>query len=92
MLERCPPDVLISDIGMPGEDGYSLIRRVRMLGEGTARMPAIALTALSRLEDRTRALLAGYQSHLAKPVDPNELILTVASLVGRLKSVGERSL
>jgi PAS domain S-box-containing protein len=88
MIERHCPDVLVSDIGMPNEDGYVLIRRVRMLGETAARMPAIALTALSRLEDRTRALLAGYQSHLAKPVDPNELTLTVASLVGRLGSVG----
>lgn len=85
LIEGFCPDVMVSDIGMPGQDGYDLIRRVRMLGEDASRVPAVALTALSRLEDRTRALLAGYQSHLAKPVDPNELMLTVASLAGRLK-------
>jgi CheY-like chemotaxis protein len=77
------PDVLVSDIGMPGEDGYELIRKVRMLGEG-GRTPAIALTAFSRLEDRTRAMLAGFQSHLSKPVDARELLVTVASLTGRI--------
>jgi PAS domain S-box-containing protein len=82
MRER--PDVLVSDIGMPGGDGYELIRQVRMLGEDVGRLPAVALTALSRLEDRTRALLAGYQTHLAKPVDARELVVTVASLAGRL--------
>ncbi|HEY6483367.1 MAG TPA: hybrid sensor histidine kinase/response regulator [Steroidobacteraceae bacterium] len=83
-VEHSRPDVLISDIEMPGEDGYELIRKVRMLGEGAGAIPALALTALSRLEDRTRALLAGYQIHLAKPVDAGELIVTVASLAGRL--------
>lgn len=82
-IESIAPDVLISDIGMPDEDGYELIRKVRLLGE-RGRVPAIALTAFSRLEDRTRALLAGYQAHLAKPVDVNELAITVASVVGRL--------
>jgi signal transduction histidine kinase/ActR/RegA family two-component response regulator len=76
--------VLISDIGLPQQDGYELIRRVRMLGEDIGRIPAIALTALSRLEDRTQALLAGYQIHLAKPVDPRELLAIVASLAKRL--------
>lgn len=82
-IQRFRPDVLISDIGMPGEDGYELIRKVRMLGEG-GMTPAIALTALSRLEDRTRAMLAGFQSHLSKPVDSRELLATVASLTGRI--------
>jgi PAS domain S-box-containing protein len=77
------PDVLISDIGMPDEDGYELIRQVRMLGEGRAT-PAIALTAFSRLEDRTRAMLAGFQAHLPKPVDTRELLVTIASLAGRI--------
>jgi signal transduction histidine kinase/ActR/RegA family two-component response regulator len=83
-VERMHPDVLISDIGMPDEDGYELIRKVRMLGEGASDVPAVALTAFSRLEDRTRALLAGYQIHLTKPVDARELTVTVASLAGRL--------
>jgi len=84
VIERIHPDVLISDIGMPNEDGYELIRKVRMLGAGASKVPAIALTALSRLEDRTRALLAGYQIHLTKPVDARELTVTVASLAGRI--------
>jgi PAS domain S-box-containing protein len=83
-VERIRPHVLISDIGMPGVDGYELIRKVRMLGEGTGSVPAVALTALARLEDRTRALLAGYQIHLSKPVDARELTVTVASLAGRI--------
>jgi CheY-like chemotaxis protein len=84
VIERLGPDVLLSDIGMAGEDGYELIRKVRMLGDPAGRVPSIALTAFSRLDDRTRALLAGYQMHLAKPVDAGELTLTVAALAGRL--------
>jgi CheY-like chemotaxis protein len=84
--ERVNPDILISDIGMSGVDGYEMIRRVRMLGGHLARVPAIALTAYSRLEDRTQALLAGYQIHLTKPVDAAELLITVASLVGRISA------
>jgi len=84
LVERVRPDVLISDIGMPDIDGYELIRRVRMLGGGVGNVRAIALTAFARLEDRTRAMLAGYQMHLAKPVDPKELIVTVANLAGRI--------
>jgi PAS domain S-box-containing protein len=83
-VERVRPDVLVSDIGMPEQDGYELIRRVRMLGGGIGSVKALALTAFARLEDRTRAMLAGYQMHLAKPVDPRELVVTVASLVGRV--------
>ena len=82
-VERFLPDVLVSDIGLPGQDGYELIRRVRMLGGGLGRVRAVALTAFARLEDRTQAMLAGYQMHLAKPVDPRELIVTIASLAGR---------
>jgi CheY-like chemotaxis protein len=83
-LEQSRPDVLVCDIGLPGQDGYELIRRVRMLGQGGARVQAVALTAFARLEDRTQAMLAGFQMHLAKPVDPRELVVTVASLAGRV--------
>jgi len=74
------PDLLISDITMPGMDGYELLMRLRAL-EGGRRVPAIALTAFARAEDRTRSLLAGYQGHVPKPVDPAELLATVASLL-----------
>jgi CheY-like chemotaxis protein len=74
-------DVLLSDIGMPGEDGYSLIRRVRALGSsGVASTPAAALTALARKEDRQQALQAGFQLHLTKPVDSRTLVAAVAAL------------
>jgi len=78
---RQPPDVLLSDIRMPGEDGIQLIREVRELDSrrGT-RTPAAALTALARTEDRRRALNAGYQMHVAKPIDPFELAVTVEQL------------
>jgi signal transduction histidine kinase/CheY-like chemotaxis protein len=76
------PDVLVSDIGMPGEDGYELIRRVRELpAESGGRVPAIALTAYARTEDRMQALRAGYQMHVPKPVELAELVAIVASLV-----------
>jgi PAS domain S-box-containing protein len=77
------PDVIVSDIGMPDLDGYEFIHRVRRMPGAISSVPAAALTALARLEDRKRALLAGFQSHLAKPVDPAELIAMVASLTGR---------
>ena len=78
------PDVLVSDIGMPREDGYSLIRRVRALAvEAGGAVPAVALTAYARAEDRMKAVLAGFQMHVAKPVEPAELLTMVASLAGR---------
>lgn len=77
------PDVIVSDIGMPDQDGYEFMQRVRRLGGAVSSVPAAALTALARLEDRKRALMAGYQSHLAKPVDPTELVAMVASMTGR---------
>lgn len=82
VLSRERVNVVVSDVGMPGRDGYALIRQVRnenLLGLG--RVPAIALTAYARAEDRQRALLAGYQMHLAKPIEPRELIAGIASLV-----------
>jgi CheY-like chemotaxis protein len=77
------PDVLISDIGMPEKDGYDLIREIRGRNYSARDLPAVALTAFARSEDRRRAMLAGFQVHLAKPVDPEELVAVVASLVGR---------
>ncbi len=77
------PDIILSDIGMPDQDGYDFMRRVRSLEGAVADVPAAALTALARVEDRKRALMAGYQTHLAKPVDPSELVAMVASLAGR---------
>ena len=77
-------DVMVSDIGMPGEDGYALIRRVRQMpAEEGGDVPATALTAYARSEDRLRVLRAGYQMHLSKPVEPAELIAVVASLARR---------
>jgi PAS domain S-box-containing protein len=77
-------DVLVSDIGMAGEDGYSLVRRVRALGrELGGDIPAVALTAYARAEDRMKAMVAGFQQHVVKPVEPAELITVVAVLAGR---------
>jgi PAS domain S-box-containing protein len=83
LAEHGPVDAILSDISLPGEDGYSFIRKVRQLDGPVARAPAAALTALARTEDRRRALLAGFQTHVAKPVDPAELVAVIASLTGR---------
>jgi len=81
-FERQRPDVLVSDIGMPDGDGYSLIRRVRQLeGESGTRVPAVALTAFARAEDRGEALGSGFQAHLAKPIEPSELTALIARLI-----------
>jgi signal transduction histidine kinase len=78
-----PPDVLVSDIGMPNVNGYSLIRRVRALsGDRGGRTPAIALTAYARAEDGERAFAAGFQAHVTKPIDPDRLTAIVANLAG----------
>jgi CheY-like chemotaxis protein len=78
------PDVLVSDIGMPGEDGYMMMQRIRALSrEKGGGVPAVALTAYARSEDRTRSILAGFQMHISKPVAPTELIAMVSSLAGR---------
>jgi signal transduction histidine kinase/CheY-like chemotaxis protein len=83
-LQTEVPNVLVSDIGMPGEDGYSLIRRIRSLDAANGgNVPAIALTAYARAEDRMKAVLAGFQMHLVKPVEGAELVTMVASLAGR---------
>ncbi|MDT5157419.1 MAG: hypothetical protein QOH51_1776 [Acidobacteriota bacterium] len=87
-IERERPDLLISDIGMPGEDGYELIKKVRALPAGRGgKIPAIALTAYARTEDRLRALRAGYQMHISKPVELAELIAVMASLIQRNDNV-----
>jgi CheY-like chemotaxis protein len=75
--------VVVSDIGMPEHDGYELITWMRAIPGNAGRVPAIALTALARDEDRKRTLLAGYQVHISKPVDPAELVTVIASLAGR---------
>ncbi len=78
-------DLLISDIGMPRVDGYELMRRIRQQEVGTdKRLPAVALTAYARVQDRMQAIMAGYSTHVAKPVEANELVTVVASLAGRL--------
>jgi CheY-like chemotaxis protein/nitrogen-specific signal transduction histidine kinase len=80
------PDVLVSDIGMPVRDGYEFMQAVRQLrSEQGGRTPSIALTAFARPEDRALAMQAGYQVHVAKPVDPQELMARVASLAGRVR-------
>jgi CheY-like chemotaxis protein len=85
-IERERFDVLVSDIGMPEEDGYSLIRKIRNLSnERGGNVPAIALTAYARPEDRVRALRSGFQMHIAKPVESSELIAAVANLAGRMR-------
>jgi CheY-like chemotaxis protein len=83
-LKSHSPDIIISDIGMPLVDGYELIRKVRKLppGEG-GKVPAVALTAYARVEDRLKALKAGYQMHVPKPVELTELIAVVNSLMER---------
>jgi signal transduction histidine kinase/ActR/RegA family two-component response regulator len=78
-----PPSVLVSDIGMPEQDGYDLIKQMRALPGDAGRVPAVALTALARVEDRKRALSAGYQKHVSKPVNPAELVAVIASVTGR---------
>jgi signal transduction histidine kinase/ActR/RegA family two-component response regulator len=80
-LARHPVDVVISDIEMRGEDGYSLLRRIRETGYAAARLPVVALTAYGRVEDRIRALSSGFALHVPKPVEPAELIAVIASLV-----------
>jgi hypothetical protein len=78
------PDLIVSDIGMPGEDGYSLMRRVRALDpEQGGRILAIAVTAYNRAEDRAQAMAAGFQMHFPKPVNVSELGYAITSIIGR---------
>jgi CheY-like chemotaxis protein len=82
-LKTTKPAVLVCDVGMPGMDGHELIRKLRSEEGRTGRIPAVALTAFARAEDRKRSLIAGYQAHLAKPFDVGELVLLIADLVKR---------
>jgi PAS domain S-box-containing protein len=82
-VQRTRPALIVSDIGMPAMDGYQFMRALRVAEGRDERIPAVALTAFARAEDRKKSLLAGYQAHLAKPFDMAELILTAAGLLGR---------
>jgi CheY-like chemotaxis protein len=82
MLTTCRPQVLVSDLGMPGEDGFDLIRQVRKRGLHPRDLPAVALTAFVQKDDQRLALLAGFQVHLSKPIDPHDLTSVIASLAG----------
>jgi CheY-like chemotaxis protein len=79
-VEEWKPDLMISDIEMPEEDGYSLIQKIRSTEARASRLPAIALTAHARAEDRMRALRSGYDAHVAKPVEVNELVTVIEGL------------
>jgi CheY-like chemotaxis protein len=88
-IARAKPDVIISDIGMAGENGYDLIRKVRSLDpEAGGHIPAIALTAYAGAADRRRALLAGFQTHLPKPVEPEDLVAVILSLTFQQETTG----
>jgi CheY-like chemotaxis protein len=84
LLETHVPDVLVSDIGMPDIDGYELLRRIRGLPHPSMRgLPALALTAFARVEDQARSLRSGFDAHLTKPMNPGQVLATVARLGGR---------
>jgi signal transduction histidine kinase/DNA-binding response OmpR family regulator len=82
-FDQWSPDLLVSDIGMPNEDGFSLIRKVRELKSDRGKIPAIALTAYATDEDRLQALSAGFQIHLAKPIEPESFVTSIAEVLGR---------
>jgi PAS domain S-box-containing protein len=85
VIDAAPPDALVADIGMPGEDGYSLMRKIRELPpDRGGGVPALALTAYARPEDRARAMTAGFQRYVTKPIEPDELAAVIANLTRRL--------
>jgi CheY-like chemotaxis protein len=90
-IAEAPPDVLVSDLGMPAIDGFELIRRIRQMGGAARDLPAAALTAYARSEDRAKTLRSGFEMHLAKPIDPSELIAAVASLARRRSTIRKPS-
>ena len=84
-IAEVKPQVLVVDLGMPEMDGFELIARLRKsTNPAIRRIPAAALTAFARSEDRTKALRSGFEMHLAKPVDPGELVASVATLARRV--------
>lgn len=84
LVRRAPPDIVLSDIGMPGEDGYAFVKKLRALpAESGGAVPAIALTAFARVDDRARALHEGFDNHVTKPVEPIELLAVLASFARR---------
>lgn len=85
-LTAFQPDVLVSDIGMPHQDGYALIQQVRSTLPA-AQIPAVAVTAFARQEDRLQALSAGFQMHVAKPIEPTRLVSIVKNLAARKVSL-----
>jgi CheY-like chemotaxis protein len=89
-INEVRPHALIADLGMPQMDGFELIARIRASADAAVReVPAAALTAFARSEDRTRALRAGFEMHLAKPVDPGELVASVSTLVRRTRRASD---
>jgi CheY-like chemotaxis protein len=91
-VKRVRPDMIISDIGMPSEDGYEFLARLRQLSDAEGGdTPAVALTAFARAEDRRRALMAGFQMHLPKPVEPAELIAVAANLCAATRRANARA-
>jgi CheY-like chemotaxis protein/anti-sigma regulatory factor (Ser/Thr protein kinase) len=86
MIDAIAPDVLVSDIGMPQQDGYHLVRILRKRESGSATVPAVAVTAYARLEDRQHALAAGFQAHVSKPIAPRDLIAAVERLSASRRS------
>ena len=87
-IQRAPPNVVVSDLSMPGEDGHAFLRKVRALPRDCGgRIPAVALTAYAREEDRQKAIEAGFAGYLVKPVEPRVLVETIARLVPRERPV-----
>jgi CheY-like chemotaxis protein len=80
VLSRWLPDLVVCDIGMPGEDGYALVAEMRRRGDELARIPMIALTAYATRDDRVRILAAGFQMHVTKPIDPLEVVTGIANV------------
>jgi CheY-like chemotaxis protein len=88
LLTEFNPDVIVSDIGMPEKDGYRFMREARQRG---VRVPAVALTAFARVEDRARCMQAGFQAHVSKPVEAGEFLTVVAGLIGRTPALAGRA-
>src|SRR5206468_1574807 len=80
IVDRWKPDIVVTDIGMPGDDGYALLRKLRSRPGDVALVPVVALTAYATAEDRVKLLSAGFQTHVTKPVDPIELVTVVANM------------